>query len=191
MGENMDSEANVSELQQRKLQRRFQRLDVNGDGYIDQQDYERISQRLGDLLGDKHPVALVRLHDAYDALWERLRAKWDADGDGRITAEEFVTAVGGSVTSRGREGYDRCVRPVVDACLEVLDDNDDGYVSRREFEVLGESTNVTADEIEETFRLMDADGDGRISAAELHEAVYQFYCDDDAQAVGNLLWGVI
>jgi hypothetical protein len=43
----------------------------------------------------------------------------------------------------------------------------------------------------EAFRVLDADGDGRVSQEEIVAAVRAFYTSDDPTAAGNLVFGYI
>ncbi|MCQ6551667.1 oxygenase MpaB family protein [Streptomyces sp. C10-9-1] len=67
-------------------------LDQTGDGYLDWPDLAAMARELCTRLDLDEPEE-TRLYDAFAAWWRELQAALDADGDGRVSAEEYAAAV--------------------------------------------------------------------------------------------------
>ncbi|MER7576525.1 oxygenase MpaB family protein [Streptomyces sp. NPDC126514] len=67
-------------------------LDQTGDGYLDWPDLAAMARELSTRLDLDEP-AETRLYDAFAAWWRELQAALDTDGDGRVSADEYATAV--------------------------------------------------------------------------------------------------
>ncbi|MEO5873551.1 MAG: oxygenase MpaB family protein [Streptosporangiaceae bacterium] len=66
-------------------------LDQTGDGHLDWPDLAAMAREIASRLDLDEPVER-RLYDAYADWWRELLAALDADGDGRITRQEYADA---------------------------------------------------------------------------------------------------
>ncbi|MEU0674568.1 oxygenase MpaB family protein [Streptomyces sp. NPDC006172] len=66
-------------------------LDQTGNGYLDWPDLAAMARELSSRLDLDEPQE-SRLYSAFADWWRELQAALDADGDGRISAEEYATA---------------------------------------------------------------------------------------------------
>ncbi|MFB4423088.1 oxygenase MpaB family protein [Streptomyces sp. QL37] len=66
-------------------------LDQTGDGYLDWPDLAAMARELCSRLDLDEPEE-TRLYDAFAAWWRELQAALDADGDGRVSEEEYAAA---------------------------------------------------------------------------------------------------
>ncbi|RPF38321.1 EF-hand domain-containing protein [Streptomyces sp. TLI_185] len=87
---------------------------------------------------------------------ERAWASMDADGDGKMTFDEYTAWV-------GAEAFDTVCAPVLAALFDLADTNHDGALDLREFTALRTALNNPATNAETAFTALDTDGDGRIS----------------------------
>ncbi|MFF2850216.1 oxygenase MpaB family protein [Streptomyces sp. NPDC058001] len=67
-------------------------LDQTGDGYLDWPDLAAMARELSSRLDLDEPEE-TKLYNAYADWWRELQAALDTDGDGRISREEYATAV--------------------------------------------------------------------------------------------------
>ncbi|MFD3734698.1 oxygenase MpaB family protein [Streptomyces sp. NPDC058632] len=67
-------------------------LDQTGDGYLAWPDLAAMARELSTRLDLDEPEE-TRLYDAFAAWWRELQAALDADGDGRVSADEYAAAV--------------------------------------------------------------------------------------------------
>jgi Ca2+-binding EF-hand superfamily protein len=176
-------------LLERKYAKRFEMLDADGSGVIDQVDFVMLAQRLVDGLGvtPGSPKA-ERVHNGYVELWHSLRRMADEDGDGVITRTEFVNAM--TRMAGDRAGFKRVIEPLARLNLSLCDADGDGNLNEMEFANLLRLFNATAmDEAATIFHRLDTSGDGFLSLDEILEALCDFYISTDPGAPGNLLFG--
>ncbi|PCG86743.1 calcium-binding protein [Streptomyces sp. WZ.A104] len=67
-------------------------LDQTGDGHLDWPDLAAMARELATRLDLDEPEE-TRLYDAFAAWWRELQAALDTDGDGRVSADEYASAV--------------------------------------------------------------------------------------------------
>ncbi|GLT32787.1 hypothetical protein SLA2020_481650 [Shorea laevis] len=85
----------------------------------------------------------------------------DADRDGKISREDLRAFYAG-ICNGGEEDE------IIGSMISVADLNRDGFVEYEEFErVLGYKKKEAAEVMEDVFRVMDKDGDGRLSHEDL------------------------
>lgn len=172
-----------------KLSLRFRLLDRDGNGYLEESDYEELAHRLAAAFGrglDTPPGSALRT--AYLNLWRALRSRMDTDGDGRISEEEFQASIRESVVQR-TDGFDRVIEPIAKAVLDVCDVDGDGALDESEVTRMLGAFGVPADEAAQAFARLDRDHNGRLTRQELTTAVQEFYCSTDAEAPGNWFYG--
>ncbi|GHG54673.1 EF-hand domain-containing protein [Streptomyces griseocarneus] len=151
----------------------FQRMDADGDGSVDLTDFLRAPHRLLAELGIPEESDKGRaLLEANETQWRFLLSLGDADGDGALSADEYVAAR----TSPGFRSPDRPGKGEVCRTLfDLLDRDDDGSLDQDEFLRAAEFLNMSTPDARAYFDELDTDGSGRISPKEFLKAVKRFY----------------
>ncbi|WP_190025204.1 EF-hand domain-containing protein [Streptomyces hiroshimensis] len=151
----------------------FRRMDADGDGAVDRTDFLRAPHRLLAELGIPEDSPKGRaLLDANETQWTFLLSLGDADGDGILTADEYVAAR----TSPGFRSPDRPGKgDVCRTLFDLLDSDDDGSLDEGEFLRAADYLCMSAAEARSYFEELDADGNGRLSPREFLKAVKRFY----------------
>lgn len=110
--------------------------------------------------------------------------KFDANGDGKISLEEYTKAIdflGGGGAAKGEAAQ----------TFRAADADGDGFIDLDEFsKVYGGDGGVKSSEIEAAFRVFDGDGDGRISAEELMEVMRRMGERCSLQGCKDMIKGV-
>ncbi|MFI6978866.1 EF-hand domain-containing protein [Embleya sp. NPDC050154] len=175
----------ASVFQQRKIQEMFVAFDVDGDGYLQRDDFEALVDRWGRLPGVEPGTELrARVEALLMGWWDELSAA-DTDNDGRVDVYE-VHALMDRLHSMP-EAVTATARTIFDA----IDENRDGRISRTEHRRLVETWHGRSVDTDAVFDLLDVDGDGYLSRPEFARLWSQFWMSDDPTEPGNLLCGRI
>ncbi|MFD4540847.1 EF-hand domain-containing protein [Streptomyces bauhiniae] len=172
-----------------KLERAFDALDANSDGYLDWSDYEKLGDRYIQAYRlDKNDRRARAIQTFCQIYWLELLRHAGIDGD-RLTKEQFVTANRLAVIDTSRlnvtEGGGHAI-------FDVIDVDQDNEISRAEFErFLRDVWRSEAPDAMEAFAKLDTDGDGAISRQEFIRAIREYYFSSDPDAPGSLFFGQV
>jgi Ca2+-binding EF-hand superfamily protein len=178
--------AEPSPLRRGKLHARFDQHDIDGDGYLQASDYQALARLLADRLNSTASEREA-IHAGYAEHWRQIHTHADIDHDGRVSRDEYVAAM--AAAAGDPEALDRAVVQTARAIMAAADSDDDGFLDLADYERLAELMRIRRPA--ESFRILDADGDGRVSQEEIVAAVRDFYTSDDPTAAGNLVFGYI
>lgn len=179
----------LSDFQRAKLERRFELLDMDGDGYITANDYDVASAsvcRAFDFPADSPQYEKV--HVLYLRLWVALSRRMDERQTGMISRRQFIDSCE-RVIIEAVEGYDRIIGPIALTIFDLIDADDSGTLDIDELTTWFNAYGVCADDAERAFKAVDRNGDGLLDANEVQKAIREFYTSDDPQAPGNLIFG--
>ncbi|MFD9337787.1 EF-hand domain-containing protein [Streptomyces sp. NPDC060028] len=165
---------------ERKIASRFATFDQDKSGYIDREDFSTAAKNVLAEFGttarsDKGQAVFA----GAEAFWQGMAGIADVDGDQRVSREEFVTGAAKRLRD-SPERFAEIARPFLRAVIAVADEDGAGAgatpaAAARVLRVLG-----TAPELAEPLAAaLDADGDGRISEAEILKA-FAGYCGVEA-----------
>jgi Ca2+-binding EF-hand superfamily protein len=101
-------------------------------------------------------------------------AKLDANGDGKLSADELTSALDSRKAHHGHHaGLARSSSELAAQLIKKVDSDGDGSVSQDEIKsVLGDA--ASGDSFATAFGKLDGDGDGKLSATELASAIDAF-----------------
>lgn len=102
-------------------------LDQTGDGFLAWPDLAAMAREIATRL-DLDVQDEERLFNAYAAWWRELQTNLDADGDGRVTRQEYASSAA-SLPSSG-------LVKIADVLFDVTDVNDDQTIDAREYQAL-------------------------------------------------------
>jgi Ca2+-binding EF-hand superfamily protein len=174
----------ASELQRRKTTLVFAAMDVDLDGFLDQDDFAALAARwtVNRGLAPDSPTA-DRLSAIMTGWWETLLAASDSARDDKVTLDEVLLVVDQLSADTAP------VAATAAAMFEAIDANGDGRISAAEYRELIETwTGVSAD-TDEIFSLLDLDGDGHISREEFVTLWTEFWAGDNPNAAGTWVFG--
>ena len=180
----------MSEFLERKLVRRFQTFDSDGDGLIERSDFETSAGRCADEFGHSaNSPARQRLMVLSLGLWDHLASVADPDEDGTITLDEYKKAFAGGLLET-EASFEQGYRPFLEAIMAVADTDGNGMLDADEHvRWTGSLMGLPEADAREVHRRLDSDGDGLITTSDLLQAIHDFYFDDSPDGAGSFLLG--
>ncbi len=172
----------ASDLQRRKISGVFAAMDVDGDGFLQERDFQALADRWARQRG---PGDGPRLTGIMLSWWTTLLAASDLDRDDKVSLEEVLLVVDKLPDTP------EAVIATADAMFEAIDENHDDLISAAEYRRLIEVWNGRPTDTDATFPLPDSDGDGMLSRNEFAALWLEFWAGDDAGAPGTLVFGPI
>ncbi|MBP2478313.1 Ca2+-binding EF-hand superfamily protein [Crossiella equi] len=176
-------------IQDSNLGKIFDALDINQDGVLEESDFLGFARQLAPRLA---PGAEVHRQEgiitAFEGWWHQILRDGDANGDGRVTRVEYVTATARGLVANP-DYLDEAYSAVAEAVFQALDTDDDGSIDRAEYLAMYAAANVGEDIAGTAFDRIDRNGDGVIDYAEFRAAVQELFTTDDPEAVGAELLG--
>lgn len=172
---------------QLKIERAFDTMDANNDGYLDWSDYQQLVDRYISVfeLGKNDPRAggILAFYQMY---WQEL-VRHAQSSNQKLTKEQFVQANRLATMDTSRLNMvEGCGHAIFD-CMDVNGDNE---VSKEEFEsFLRKVWKISQPDAIETFHLLDVNGDGHISRQEFIRAAREYWYSNDPNAAGSLFFG--
>ncbi|KPC64376.1 EF-hand domain-containing protein [Streptomyces chattanoogensis] len=177
-----------SDLRTRKFDRFFNLLDTDGNGFIEAQDWPRAAEELARGFGhaERSPRAIA-LRETYEQVHRNICSSMDADGDGRVSRQEFHDGLHRHVADPAL--LDRTFRPAVDAEFDTADTDGDGVLDGAEIQRVWDLWGMTAEDAKTAMKHMDRDGDGRISRDEYYATWREYLLSEDPDAPGSWMLG--
>jgi Ca2+-binding EF-hand superfamily protein len=173
-------------MQDRNIRFAFNALDTAGSGAITSDDFYAYGRRICDRFGvDVAGEPGQKIMDCYTAWWEQLRTL-DADGDGRVTLEEFAKPY---KNGDQREFFDQPLARLARVVAEVIDTDDDGFVTEQEYLNLLTLSVSDRQAALAGFQQLDTDGDGRVSVAEFEAGIAAVLLSNDPSTPGTAMLG--
>lgn len=159
----------------------FSLFDANGNGVIEVDDFNLMANRVAEAAAEAGEPAKSALRAAFARYWNTLAAELDADGDGRITREEFS----GFVLTPARFGP--TVAQFAQALAALGDPDGDGLVERPVFVALMRAIGFREENVHALFDAFGpADGD-RIAVGTWAGGIIEFYSPDLVGIPGDRL----
>ncbi|MEZ4393748.1 MAG: EF-hand domain-containing protein [Polyangiales bacterium] len=178
----------MHDLIRQKITHLFNVLDRNGDGHLDRSDFEQLADaycRAFDVAPGSE--AHHALHAQQLAGWELAVAPLDADGDGRVTLDEYLAGTGHLIAQA--DVFERFVIETARATLLLSDRDGDGSRDLAELTAQLGVHGASAAEAAESFSRLDRDGDGRVRVDELVDNTREYFGSVDPEARGNWILG--
>lgn len=187
-------EMTLSELQTVKLTKKFELLDVDGNGTVERADIERVIDGLAEMRGwAKESAERAELKERHAKLWHTLATFCDTNDDGKVALDEWLSYHAEAIRAdqeelRSLEGYESTLQALSDFFFDLLDADGDGMVGARDYaqfcEVLG------VEEGAASMGRLDRNNDGKLSRSEMTSLIIEFYQSSDPTAPGNWFFGV-
>jgi Ca2+-binding EF-hand superfamily protein len=174
----------ISDFLDRKLARRFQTFDYDGDGRIERSDFQTSATRLADEFDHSaDSPARQRLMELSLGLWDHLVSVADADQDGTIDLDEYKNAFANGLLET-EASFEQGYRPFLEVIMAVADTDGDGMLNAQEYVGwTGALMHLPEADARECHRRLDANGDGLVTTEDLLHAIHDYYFDEDPHGV--------
>ncbi|MEJ2854450.1 MULTISPECIES: EF-hand domain-containing protein [unclassified Saccharothrix] len=173
-------------VKNQRLEKRFEKWDVDGDGLIERSDLEAEAQRILKAFGESPSSPQGRaVIDSFVGTYEYLADKAGVGAAGGLDREKFLRVIETEVFQGGDAGFARVVRPMIQAILNVCDTDGDNEINPSEFARWMGAVGVDAATAKSAFSQVDVNGNGSLTVDELVGAVKAYHFGTlDAELLG-------
>ncbi|WP_395358126.1 EF-hand domain-containing protein [Streptomyces sp. YH02] len=159
----------------------FSLFDADGNGVLESADFDLMGKRVIAAVPEAGDKAKSKMLDAFRRYWETLVRELDANGDGRISSEEFTAIV------LDPQRFDATVDEFADALAAMGDPDGDGFVERPHFTALMTAIGFQRPNIDALFdAFVPVDG-GRIPVSTWADGIRDYYRPEKAGIPGDHL----
>ena len=174
----------ASEFQRRKVAAVFHAMDVDGNGFLEESDFQTLTERWVSVRGwEPGTEDYERIQAIMMGWWGALVALGDTDSDDRVSLDELMVVVD------KLPGLDAEVNGTADAMFDAIDENGDDRIALEEHKQVVRAWKGTDDGVEAIFPKLDLNGDGYLSRDEFRELWSGFWRGDDPQSPSQWVFG--
>lgn len=174
----------LSEYHRKKLLHHFRCLDADNSGFIAKEDAEIFAERFAKLRNAEPGSEIHKnLLSQWLYVWENFWSKADADGDGKVSPEEFCQGIEKQVSSPDFSD------PLIETLFDIVDLDSNGQISQQEHRLFLGAFEMDAETSAFVFSKLDINQDGILTKEEFVSAKKQFLTEKEPGAVGNWFWG--
>ncbi|MBQ0964089.1 MULTISPECIES: EF-hand domain-containing protein [Streptomyces] len=164
-----------------RVQLVFSLFDADGNGFLEQADFDLMSDRVVAAVPAADDAVKERLRASFGRYWDTLLTELDANGDGRISPEEFTSVV------LNPQRFDSAVDEFAEALAAMGDPEGDGRVARPEFVALMLAIGFERRNVETLFDAFGPDEDDRIRVATWADGIRDYYRPEKSGIPGDHL----
>ncbi len=180
----------LTEFQKKKLNKVFQNHDFDSNGVLEKTDFEGLITNLCQFRNyHKESSEYKKLESNFMNLWSELQKVADANSDNQVTLDEWFTCFDSVLATK--DSYNQVIDPIIDLLFDIADVDGDGQINQEEYKLLYKNWNLSESEASESFSKIDGNGDGILDKQEYKQLFYEFFCNDDPNALGNWVVGAL
>lgn len=163
----------------------FNVLDSNGNGVLEQDDFELVGDRLSDLIGhgpNSRARLLLRLKS--QSLFVQVLTDLHKD-EAQLSCDEWIHFFQTVVLAKPNDYINQSATYL----FSLFDQDGDGHIDESEYLDMFKAYGLYVSVAKKGFDKLDINGDGKISGGELVKAFEDFFLSDDEEAAGNWIFG--
>ena len=178
----------VSELMNKKFARYFHLRDLDQDGFVEQEDWERCGRNLAQIRdwepGSSEHEDIVAKHVH---IWTTFWKPADLDNDGKVSLDEYLKLI---QTQHKQVSFaSNVILDLFGAIFDIIDRDGDGQIALQDYSRYFEAWGLDEELAERTFSHLDLSGDGRVSRNSFIQFNSNFFISDDPALPGSQLFG--
>ena len=175
----------MTDIQQTKILHLFNVLDHDGNGILEQEDFELVSDAICDIR-ELASNSTERLNMGIKAHGIFVQVLKDLQKDTAIIRkEEWIKFFERQILSRS-EDY---IANVSSYLFSIFDQDSDGFIDEKEYLDMFKAYGLYTAQAKKAFDLLDLNGDGKLSKQEVVKAFEEFFFAKDEKAPGNWIFG--
>ncbi|MGK5496866.1 EF-hand domain-containing protein [Streptomyces sp. URMC 125] len=159
----------------------FSLFDADGNGVLEPGDFTLMADRVAAAASGSDQAAKDAMRAAFRQYWTTLAAELDADGDGRITLDEYTACV------LSPERFQATVATFAEALAALGDPDGDGFVERPVFMALMRAIGFERANIDTLFDAFAPTSDDRVRVETWVAGIKDYYAPDKAGIPGDHL----
>lgn len=176
-----------TDLQLRKLEKVFASFDTDGDGVVDVLDFTGMAQIYCDAYAIPSRSERWRtMHRAAHVMWRAVERRSGSLDPAKLTLREWISWMG---SHEYADYVTLAAIPFSMTAFSIADADGDGRCDVDEMMAAQRRSGMSEVEVRRSFGLLDADGDGYVTAAQFEQALDEYYFSDDPAAPGNSIAG--
>jgi Ca2+-binding EF-hand superfamily protein len=180
--------AMLTDLQVRKLTRRFSVSDVDHDGVLTQADFERFVRNYTAVRGwAPGSTEYLMVENNILSWWRSIMQLADPSKDGQVTLQEWLDYHDRLLAMPG--GFMESIGRTLEPNIRAFDLDGDGAWNADDYRAFLQVLEIRDADPVAGFQQLDTNGDGLLANDEVMQRLGEFYTSDDPQAPGNVLIG--
>jgi Ca2+-binding EF-hand superfamily protein len=165
----------VTPVSHQRLRERFESLDVDADGHIEQKEWEAPARRILKAVGEPGTSPRAQaVVTSYQKMWDHL-AGAAGTSDGALTLGQFERAIDSRLVNTDDADFSDALREAIGAIAELFDRDGTGAVTQKGFADWLRAVGVDPSQAQQAFRQIDVDDDGDLTIDELMQAVRDYH----------------
>eukprot|EP01120_Amphizonella_sp_Union-15-10_P015743 TRINITY_DN814_c0_g3_i2.p1 TRINITY_DN814_c0_g3~~TRINITY_DN814_c0_g3_i2.p1 ORF type:complete len:183 (+),score=30.27 TRINITY_DN814_c0_g3_i2:106-654(+) len=178
----------LTDLQRKKILYAFHLWDANGDGVIEQIDFEQYSDNVAGLLKlepTSEGAKAIKAH--FQGLFERQLQASDTDKDGKISEKEFLDHYAKDYVIPNN------IEAIMKTATEIftfVDRNRDGEIDLQEYIFFLAAWRVPEENAKKAFSIL-TENSGKLSFEKFLHYCKEFWLSDDPNSIGNNFFGIL
>ncbi|XP_013148139.1 PREDICTED: calexcitin-2-like [Papilio polytes] len=176
----------VSDFRRKKLMFMFKFLDKDGSGTIEKKDFLLAAEHAAKQRGWAEGSDLYKeCFDTVEMVWDALEKVGDANSDGQVSADEWVTMWDTiSKSAADRDWLNKYCKFV----FKMQDLNGDGFIDSDDFVAASTKSGNTKENALEAFQKL-SQGKSQITLTDFQKLWDEYFITEDPNAPGNFISG--
>jgi Ca2+-binding EF-hand superfamily protein len=174
----------ATDFQRRKVAGVFHAMDADGNGYLEESDFETLTERWVSIRGWQPGTEdYQRMRAIMMGWWSAIATMSGPGTAGKVSLDELMGVVDQLPT------MDDAIYATADAMFDAIDENADDRITLTEHKQVVYAWKGSDDGMEQVFPNLDVNGDGHLSRQEFRDLWSGFWRDDDPKSPSQWVFG--